>query len=142
MSYTIRKFNGTELVVLQDGTIDTSTSVALVGRNYTGYGELQNQNFVYLLENFANDAPPSTPVAGQTWFSTENNNLHVYDGTNWALVGTAVVSSDAPLNPPSGSLWLNSDENKLYCWSGEWIFIGPENVALFGKTQAESTTLI
>ena len=142
MSYTIRKFNGTELVVLRDGTIDTSTSMALVGRNYTGYGELQNQNFVYLLENFANEAPPSTPVIGQTWFSTGNNNLHVYDGTKWSIVGTATVSDTAPENPPSGALWFNSDEGKLYCWNGVWIAIGPENVAGFGKTKAESTSLL
>jgi hypothetical protein len=142
MSYTIRKFNGTELVVLRDGTIDTSTSVALVGRNYTGYGELQNQNFVYLLENFANEAPPSTPVIGQTWFSTGNNNLHVYDGTKWSIVGTATVAGTAPENPPSGALWFNSDEGKLYCWTGVWIAIGPENVEGFGKTKAESTSLL
>ena len=48
MAYTINKFNGTELVVLEDGTIDTSTSLGLVGRNYVGYGETQNENFVFL----------------------------------------------------------------------------------------------
>jgi hypothetical protein len=116
--------------------------MALVGRNYTGYGELQNQNFVYLLENFANEAPPSTPIVGQTWFSTENNNLHVYDGTNWSIVGTATVSDTAPVTPPSGALWFDSDEGKLYCWIGVWIAIGPENVAGFGKTKAESTSLL
>lgn len=142
MSYTIRKYNGTELVVLQDGTIDTSTGVALVGRNYTGYGELQNQNFLYLLENFANDAPPPTPVSGQTWFSTQNNNLHVYDGIKWTLVGTAVISETAPIDPPGGSLWFDSINRKLFCWINEWVFIGPENVAGFGKTRAETTTLL
>ena len=142
MSYTIRKYNGTELVVLQDGTIDTSTSVALVGRNYTGYGELQNQNFLYLLENFANNAPPPIPLSGQTWFSTETNNLHIYDGSKWTLVGTPVVATEAPENPSSGSLWFDSTNNRLFCWIGEWIFIGPENVEGFGKTRAETTTLL
>lgn len=142
MSYTIRKYNGTQLVVLEDGTIDTSTSVALVGRNYTGYGELQNQNFLYLLENFANDAPPPIPVAGQTWFNTQNNNLNVHDGSKWNLIGTPEVSITAPENPSLGAFWLESANNRLYCWIGEWIFIGPENVAGFGKTRAETTTLL
>ena len=61
MAYTINKFNGTELIVLEDGTINTSTSLGLVGRNYVGYGETQNENFVFLLENFAHTAPPSRP---------------------------------------------------------------------------------
>ena len=65
MSYIINRFNGTQLVVLDDGTIDTSTSLGLVGRNYVGYGETQNENFVFLLENFANSAPPSRPITGQ-----------------------------------------------------------------------------
>lgn len=142
MSYTIRKFDGTELVVLQDGTIDTTTSVALVGRNYVGYGELQNQNFVYLLENFANDAPPPRPIAGQAWFSTLNNNLNVYDGTKWTLVGTAVVSDTAPVEPPVGSFWFDSTAQSLYVWTGQWVFVGPEGVPGFGETRAKSTTLI
>lgn len=141
MSYTIRKFNGTELVVLQDGTIDTSTSVALVGRNYTGYGELQNQNFLYLLENFSNDSPPPVPIRGQTWFSTENNNLYVYDGAKWTPVGSTTVAENAPLDPSIGSLWFDSINDRLNCWAGQWIPIGPENVAGFGKTKAESTIL-
>ena len=142
MSYSISKFNGTELVVLQDGTIDTSTSVALVGRNYTGYGELQNQNFLFLLENFANQSPPPTPITGQTWFSTVNNSLNVYDGEKWSLVGTAEISETQPENPATGALWVDSTENKLYIWTGEWLLIGPENVIGFGKTKAESTTLL
>jgi len=37
MAYVINKFNGVQLVVLDDGTIDTSTSLGLVGRNYVGW---------------------------------------------------------------------------------------------------------
>ena len=93
MSYIINKFNGTQLVVLEDGTIDTSTSLGLVGRNYVGYGETQNENYVFLLENFANDAPPSRPIEGQSWFNTSNDLLHVYDGANWVVVGSATLSA-------------------------------------------------
>lgn len=142
MSYTIRKTDGTELVVLQDGSIDTNTSMALVGRNYTGYGELQNQNFVFLLENFANTAPPPRPILGQTWFNTVENNLNVYDGSRWTIVGTAVVGTEIPSDPPIGQLWFNNFENTLYCFIGEWIAIGPESVRGFGKTKSESTTLL
>ena len=47
MSYRINKTNGDLLVDLVDGQIDiTSTSLTLVGRNYTGFGEFINENFV------------------------------------------------------------------------------------------------
>ena len=59
MSYVINRFSGQQLVVLEDGTLDTSTSIGLLGRNYVGYGEVQNENFLFLLENFANASPPA-----------------------------------------------------------------------------------
>ena len=46
MSYKINKTDGTLLVDLVDGRIDTdSTDVTLFGKNYTGYGEFLNENF-------------------------------------------------------------------------------------------------
>ena len=51
MAYVINKFSGQQLVVLDDGTLDTTTSLGLVGRNYVGYGETQNENFVFLLDD-------------------------------------------------------------------------------------------
>jgi hypothetical protein len=37
MAYIINRFSGQQLVVLEDGTLDTSTSLGLLGRNYTGF---------------------------------------------------------------------------------------------------------
>jgi hypothetical protein len=143
MAYTINKFNGTELVVLEDGTIDTSTSLGLVGRNYVGYGETQNENFVFLLENFANTAPPARPLKGQTWFNSTNSLLYVYDGAKWAIVGAAVLSTTPPEGASVGQLWLRTTDNTLHVWTAAgWTFIGPEAVAGFGTTRARSTTLL
>jgi hypothetical protein len=143
MAYTINRFNGTELVVLEDGTIDTSTSLGLVGRNYVGYGETQNENFVFLLENFANTAPPSRPLKGQTWFNSTTSLLHVYDGVKWAIVGAAVLSLTPPDGPSVGQLWLRTTDNTLHVWTAAgWAFIGPEAVAGFGTTRARSTSLL
>ena len=54
MAYTINKTDGTVLATIADGTLDTSTSLQLIGKNYAGYGEILNENTVKLLENFAN----------------------------------------------------------------------------------------
>ena len=65
MPYQIDKTDGTVLVTLADGVVDTSTDLNLVGRNVAGYGEQQNENFVKLLENFARaDTPPSKALIG------------------------------------------------------------------------------
>jgi hypothetical protein len=142
MAYIINKYSGEQLIVLEDGTINTSTSLGLVGRNYVGYGETQNENFVYLLENFANESAPSRPMQGQLWFDSANGVLNVYDGTSWAIVGSAALS-DIPLTDPKpGALWLKTPVNTLNVWTGtEWRFIGPEAVDGFGNTRARSASV-
>lgn len=142
MAYVINQFSGKQLLVLEDGTIDTTTSISLVGKNYVGYGEIQNENFVYLLENFANTAPPPRPLAGQIWFNTTNNVAYTYSGVEWSPIGAAIVEADAPVEPTVGALWLRTSDNTLHIWLGDaWRFIGPEAVAGFASTRARSTTL-
>jgi hypothetical protein len=84
MAYTIIRSNGSVLTTIQDGTLDTtSTSLGLPGRNFSGYGQVLDSNFVKLTENFAASSPPANPVKGQLWFNTTTNTLNVCpaDGT-------------------------------------------------------------
>lgn len=138
MAYIINKFSGEQLVVLEDGTLDTSTSLGLLGRNYTGYGEVQNENFLFLLENFANQNPPARPLTGQAWYNTIIGSLNIYNGTAWAPVGSATTSNT---EPPGfdGALWYKDTTNQLYVFdSGFWKLIGPEAIDGFGATQVKS----
>jgi hypothetical protein len=113
-----------------------------VGRNYVGYGETQNENFVFLLENFANTSPPSRPLVGQIWFNTTDDTAYAYDGSNWNPIGSAASSPTAPPNTNSGALWLKTPINQLYVYTGtEWRFIGPEAVEGFGSTRARAGSL-
>lgn len=97
MAYTIIKSDGSTLTTIQDGTINTtSTSLGLPGRNYAGYGQILNTNFVRVIENFANDTYPSNPIKGQLWYDTTVNSVKVFNGgdpatqNNWVtLVSTA-----------------------------------------------------
>jgi Peptidase_G2, IMC autoproteolytic cleavage domain len=90
MAYTIIRSNGSTLTTIQDGTINTTnTSLGLPGRNYAGYGQTLNTNFVRVVENFANDTPPPNPIKGQLWFNTTNNTLNLCpgDGPTYASAG-------------------------------------------------------
>ena len=135
MAYIINRFSGQQLVVLEDGTLDTSTSLGLLGRNYTGYGETQNENFLFLLENFANDNPPSRPITGQTWYNTDVGALNVYNGTAWTPVGSAVISDTEP-EGFDGGIWYKDITDQLFVYdSGLWKLIGPEAIEGFGMTK-------
>ena len=142
MPYIVNKFNGSELVVLQDGTLDETTSIKLLGKNYVGYGEVQNENFIHILENFSNINPPARPLTGQAWYDSSIKKFKVYDGTNWVSVGAAETSETSPESPALGALWLKSNTKQLYVYSDEgWILIGPEGDENFGQNRIKSVIL-
>ena len=127
MSYQLNKTDGTLLTALIDGQIDTaSTNLTLVGKNYTGYGEAFNENFIKLLENFSNAAAPSNPLTGQLWWDISSSRLKVYDGTVWKASGGPFVQSSTPAMV-AGDLWINNLTNQVYAFDGtDIILIGPQ----------------
>ena len=87
MPYTIDYSQSSKTaIVVNDGTIDTSTSIGLIGKNYTRFGEILNENMLHLLENFANASAPSNPSEGQLWYDTANSQLKVYDNGVWSVL--------------------------------------------------------
>lgn len=85
MPYVVRKTDGSIYLVLQDGLVDASSGLYLVGRSFTGYGEFIADNFIKLLENFANSTPPTNPMEGQIYYNTTDKQFRYWDGANWTL---------------------------------------------------------
>ena len=50
MSYTITLTDGAVFATIADGTINTSSSMTLVGKNYAGYGQFIN--FLSIIHRF------------------------------------------------------------------------------------------
>jgi hypothetical protein len=143
MSYRLNKTNGDLLVDLVDGQIDTrSTDLTLVGRNYKGYGEAFNENFIKLLENFARTSAPSAPLVGQLWYDTAEQRLKIYTGETFRSAAGAVVGQTQP-NLVAGDLWIDSLNNKLYFFDGsDVVLVGPQYTAAQGKTGPEAFTIL
>jgi hypothetical protein len=114
MSYVIYNTNGTLLTVVPDRKVNTSTSLPLVGRDISNYGQYINQNFVSLLGNFANtaDYPPNSPVTGQLWWDTTYKKLRVYDGI-FRAVGAAIVAYVQPVGQNAGEFWYDKTNKNL-----------------------------
>ena len=134
MSYKINKTDGTLLVDLIDGTINTESSdITLIGRNYKGFGELINENFVKMLENFASSSAPTNPLRGQLWYDTSENRLKVYNGTEFSTNGI-IVSSTQP-NLAAGDIWIDSLNNQMKFFDGsDLVLVGP----IFTESQGVS----
>jgi hypothetical protein len=135
MAYQVNRFNGTFLVSVADGTINSSTDIRLLGKNYAGYGQVQNENFLHLLENFSGAVSPPRPISGQLWFDTVNRKIKVYDGTRFKIVGGSTPSRSPPTGLSEGEFWYDNQAQQLYCWTGsEFALIGPENPTALGET--------
>ena len=143
MAYTINKYDGSQVTVIADGTIDNTLDIKLIGKNYAGYGEVQNENLVFLLENFANATQPSKPIRGQIWFDSGTRKLKFYDGTKFRTTGGAEISATAPTGLTTGDFWYDTTNDQLYAWNGaEFILIGPQGVAGSGTTQMLSRSVL
>jgi len=140
MSYIIYKTSGEVLATILDGTKNDNTGLSLIGKNYTNYGVIQNDNFVRLLENFANAVPPgqsvgTAPIAGTLWWNTSASRMYVYDGANWLPVSEQTSSPTAPTINKTGDQWWDTVNGQLKVYNGSaWTLVGPGNTLSQGKS--------
>ena len=171
MAYTL-KFGPTDTkseLILQDGTVDSNTtSLSLVGKNYPGYGQLLNENFIDLLENFSNATSPSAALPGQIWWDSRLQLLSVNAATAagstaaWKTLGSmytadpvtdvsaGIVGSPKGIQyvPQLGDLWWDSANSQLKLQTKKtdlgpdgWYVIGPASNSQTGQTGATPDTV-
>jgi hypothetical protein len=142
MSYTITLTDGTVFATIADGTVNTSSSMTLVGKNYAGYGQFLDTNFVHLLENSSNNTAPTAPLTGQLWWDKANGLLKVYNGSLFKTISAATSSATAPAGAVVGDLWFDTVTLQLKAWTGStWLVIGPGYTASQGVSGSIAETI-
>jgi len=144
MAYTINLTNGTTFATITDGTVNQASSMTLIGKNYAGYGQFLDDNFIHLLENSANTTAPSAPLTGQLWWDSTNTLLKVYTGVVWTVVGGATASSSAPSPAVQGDLWFDTTNQQLKVCSvapSTFIVVGPAYSSVQGTSGAVPLTI-
>lgn len=123
------KPNGKPSITLPNLAIDsTSTSLVLTGKGTPNYGEIQQENFIRLLENFASSSAPQHATYGQIWFNTTDHSLYFLDTDDtWKRIGGIFKSDEAPVSGIyEGDLWWDTNDNKLFVFDGNiWQQIWP-----------------
>jgi hypothetical protein len=101
MSYIINNSRGNIVAVVDDGTVNTTaTDLALIGRSVVNYGEYQNENYVYLLENFANGSAPLQPILGQLWYNSSTDTISAYSTANtWTALASQTYVDAQKISP-------------------------------------------
>lgn len=140
MSTTINKTNGTVLVSIADGAVDTAaTDLTLIGKLYRNYGEVVNENFVKLVENFANTTSPPEAIEGQLWYDTTNKNIKIYRSTGFVTLSVLTNSSSEPNSPKLGDFWWDTVEAQLMFYNNtSWVAISPG----YSLTQGTSGAIV
>lgn len=132
MPYSINKSDGTPLVTVQDNTVNTTaSSLTLIGRNSVNFGQAIDQDFVYLLQNFAATTPPSNPLIGQLYYNTYSSSLTLFDGAQWRSVvspfdGTSGTAT-ALVGPNNVSVSITVSQNQIISISSA-TYIAPSSL--------------
>lgn len=126
MPYILNKTNGTKFLTVDDSSIDMTTNLTFVGKNYAGYGEIVNENFLKLLENFSNSVEPDKPILGQLWFDNSTKRLSIYDGDGFKGISHVRYKPTMPSYPVEGELWWDTTAKQLKIFNGvDFKLIGP-----------------
>jgi hypothetical protein len=136
MAYFVNGTDGNITAVVEDGTVNTDTSLKLIGIGYPQYAETVAENFVGLLENFSSPNAPSNPIKGQTWFNTSINQLQVFDGDIFRAVNNVKVSDSEPSIPREGDFWYDSIKKQMFFRRGaQWQLVAPTYSVDQGRTE-------
>jgi hypothetical protein len=142
MAYTITLTDDTIFANIADGTINTASSMTLVGKNYAGYGAYLDENFIHLLENSSNSTAPPAPLTGQLWWDKANGLMKVYNGATFKVISAATASTTAPTSNVRGDLWYDITNAQLKVYTGTaWLLVGPQFTAGQGETGAIADTI-
>jgi hypothetical protein len=74
------------------------------------------------LQNLSSD--PSSPVAGQIYFNTQDNVTKFYDGTQWVAGGSTKFgnTSSRPAASKAGTLYIDTETSTIYLDNGTaWL---------------------
>lgn len=81
-------------IVVPPATNITDQPVELVGRNFSGWGEVFQQNLLRAVQHYAGTIAPTGPFLGQMWYDTSVSPsvMKIWDGAVWTVVNSAAFA--------------------------------------------------
>lgn len=158
MATNVQNTRGTTTYNIPNKGTNTETDLTLVGKGYRNYTQPFAENFVKLLENFANSTMPSRPVEGQLWYKSDDDVISYYDNTRWKAIGSLTVTTsideadtnivtgaapnDSLVGGKAGHLWLNSNGRLRILVGTSWVDVGGgiDGTQIVARKRRDNTT--
>lgn len=120
MTYSVQNTDGSRTINVAASQVNSSFSVALVGRNVSGYGQYFVQNSIRHLENFASTSSPSDDIllTGQIWYDKNEDVMRVYDGSGWRRMSITVSAAAPSGGVDEGTAYFDTVDDKLKIHNG------------------------
>ena len=84
MSITITKTEDYAAIAeVPNKTIKELAGIKLVGKGAANLIQANNENLLKILQNFAGNTPPESPMPGQLWYDTSEQILKLFHGNGW-----------------------------------------------------------
>jgi hypothetical protein len=144
MSYIVNRTDGNIAAVVNDGTIDTTTSLNLVGKGTPNYAETVAEDLIALLENFSSILTPRRPLPGQLWYNKASRQIHVYDEKKqqFTVVNNTTFNTTPPANPLSGDFWYHTEKKQLSFYRDNfWQVVAPAYADSQGRSELVVETI-
>lgn len=118
---------------IPDKTIKELAGIKLVGKGAANIVQVNNENILKILQNFAGSKPPFDPMPGQLWYATEEQVLKLFHGEGWVDLSPVKrrdefkLSKNKQVLTPSFDITANSfsiTRNGLTLSSFEYILDG------------------
>lgn len=139
MTYNITKTNGEQFMELEENSTETviyndatkGGGLVMIGKLVAEYGTDQSNNFLRLLENFANITAPDNPVLGMLWYNSAEKSLFVCTQVDGDIEWTKVlyIRNNKSDSAQQGDIYYDADNQEFYVYDEEhgWVLIGPFN---------------
>jgi len=131
MAYKIINSRGTEVASINVATTTGTTfPIELVGEAISPYGTIIAETQYYLLEQFANDVPPTNPIEGMNWYKSDTQVPYFRDSTTWVpyATGSNSTSVQFPMLPAAKDVDFSVVQNVA-------IFTAPNDGANYHPMQ-------
>jgi len=149
MPYNVNFTDATKTAIsVSDGTINATTQLSLVGKNFYNYGEYIAENFLHLLENHSQATDPSTATAvtGQIYYNTTSDEYKYYNGTAWSglpaggsttttVKDNASADKSVTINRVGGTIISVTSNNQPFTLSTTAVGDTATLYAIWGATQ-------